>query len=85
MRVPATSSSSKLAALVAASASAAALAAAAAAAAAAAGAATLCDEDRLDRWRDRWATGRVVRTYEVAIRCWGLAGRSFLLPRLHRS
>lgn len=21
----------------------------------------LCDEDRLDRWRDRWATGRVVR------------------------
>lgn len=38
---------------------------AAAAAAAAAATATivpsLCDEDRLERWNDRWATGRVVR------------------------
>ena len=43
-------------------------AAAAAASAAAAAAATtaaivpsLCEEDRLERWNDRWATGRVVR------------------------
>ncbi|CAM9156361.1 unnamed protein product, partial [Ectocarpus sp. 6 AP-2014] len=34
-------------------------AAAAAAAAATAAVVTVCDEDRLERWNDRWATGRV--------------------------
>lgn len=31
---------------------------------------TLCEEDRLERWSDRWATGKVVRLVKFPDRIW---------------
>lgn len=49
-------------------------AAAAAAATTAAIAPSLCEEDRLGRWNDRWATGKVVRflLHRLSADCFGL-------------
>lgn len=33
---------------------------------------SLCDEDRIDRWNDRWATGNVVRVPSLWGQCYGL-------------